>query len=100
MYARLTRYKIKPEFIDEARTLVNEMGRAGIDSAGVFQLINLGGEDGSGVLIAIYQSKEDAGRASDRIKQAWSQFMHLLDQPPEPEDFDVVSYEVAAKTTS
>ncbi len=100
MYARLTRYKIKPEHIDEARTLVNGMGSAGIDSAGVFQLINLGREDGSGMLIAIYQSKEDAGRVFERIKEAWSQFEHLLDGPREPEEFDVVSYEVASKPTS
>lgn len=100
MYARLTRYKIKPGHIDEARALVNEMGSAGIDSAGVFQLINLGGDDGSGMLIAIYQSKEDAGRVSERIKQAWDQIMHLLEKPPEPEEFDVVSYEIAATAES
>ncbi len=100
MYARLTRYKIKPEHIDEARALVNEMGSAGIDTAGVFQLINLGREDGAGMLIAVYQSKEDAGRVFDRIKEAWSQFEHLLDGPPEPEEFDVVSYEVAATAKS
>ena len=100
MYARLTRYKIKPEHIDEARALVNEMGSAGIDSAGVFQLINLGRDDGSGVLIAIYQSQEDAARVSDRIKQAWKQIIPFLDRTPEPDEFDVISYEIAAKPTS
>ena len=100
MHARLTRYKIKPEHIDEARALVNEMGSAGIDSAGVFQLINLGGDDGSGVLIAVYQSKEHAARAFDRVQEAWAQFAHLLEGPPAPEEFDVISFEVAATDTS
>lgn len=96
MHARLTRYKIKPEHIDEARTLVNGMGSAGIDNAGMFQLINLGGEDGSGVLIAVYQSKEDADRIAGRAVEAWAQFMHLLDGPPESEEFDVLAFEMAS----
>ncbi len=100
MHARLTRYKIKPGHIDEARTLVNEIGSAGIDGAGVFQLIHLGGEDGAGVLIAIYQSKEDADRIAGRAKEAWAQFMHFLEAPPESEEFDVLAYDIAAAAQS
>lgn len=95
MYARVTKYRIKADRRDEARTLLNELGAAAVASAGVFQFINLDRDDGAGVLVAIYQTQEDAERAADRVKAAWEQLSHLLVSPPESEGYDVSSYDLA-----
>ena len=91
MYARVSRYRMKEGSFDEAVRMVDSMRPQIKAIPGIHDWLNVGrAEDGSGVVIALYNSKADADAALPRAKEIWAQFADHLAAEPEVEGYDVV----------
>ncbi len=94
MYCRLIRYAVKPDRIDEARTLGDHILALSREFDGITELINLQRSNGKGILMGIYVDREAADAAAPRIVETLGQVMHLMEESPVPEGYRVVNHEV------
>lgn len=94
MYCRLIRYAIKPDRIEEARTLGDGILAISRDLPGIKELLNLQRRDGTGILMGIYIDKKSADEAAPRIVESLGRIVHLLADVPVPEGYRVINHEV------
>ncbi len=94
MYVRVTRFANKPDKIDEAQALAQKLLPDIKSIPGLKVFINAQRDDGKGVTIALYSSKEAADAAHPKAKDLWSRFGDLWLTPPDSEDYKVRMLEV------
>jgi len=87
MYGRLTRFQIKPEYLNELvarlpqiRGLISQIPRGVANYA-------FWNEDGSGVAIAVYEDEVAAEAASEQIAAIWGGLAPMLAGPPVMESY-------------
>ena len=90
MYARITTYTCKPDYVDDgisvAAGLLPQIGSI----AGLQEFICAGRmEDGKCVVIALYDSQMSADEAAPKFEELWGSFDHVLASKPEPEGYSV-----------
>lgn len=91
MYARVSRYQMKSGSFEEAQRMVESMRPQIKAIPGIRDWLNVGrADDGKGVVIALYDSKEAAEAALGSARQIWAQFADHLAAEPEVEAYDVV----------
>ncbi len=91
MYARVTRYKMKPGSVDAARA---EMERSKADimaQPGMLQFVNVMNPDGSGYIVALVESRERSEANAETVRELWGRFKDHLEAAPAPEGFEVIA---------
>jgi len=90
MYARITRYAVRAEQIPDAQDLFRESIGFVRKVRGLELFTNFMNDDGSGLLVAVYENKAAAGAAAPLVQEFWSRFKSLLLAPPALEEFGTV----------
>ena len=91
MYARVSRYRMKPESFAEAQRRVEEMRPQIAAIPGLRAWRNVGREsDATGVVFAIYDDQATAEAAQSVANEIWAEFADHLAGPPETEGYDWV----------
>ena len=91
MYARVSRYQMKSGSFEEAQRMVEAIRPQIKAIPGMRDWLNVGrADDGKGVVIALYDSKEAADAALSSAVKIWAQFSEHLVNQPEVEGYDVV----------
>lgn len=91
MYARVSRYKMKPESFADAQRRVEAMRPQIAALPGLRAWQNVGREsDASGVVFAIYDDQAAAEAAQPAANEIWAHFSDDLAGPPDTEGYDWV----------
>ena len=88
-YARITKFKMKPDAIDEAVARLEGMKDKIMGMPGVLQFINAANDDGTGYVVSIVESKEIAEANTEALMAVWGAFADLLEGIPTPEGFEL-----------
>ena len=94
MYARVTKYRMKPETMNDSIALLQELKPQIMALPGMIQFINVANDDGNGYVISLVESREISDANQDRVAQIWARFADYLAAPPEPAGYDVLMSEV------
>jgi len=91
MFARITKYKMKPDSIAAATALIEQMKPQVLAMPGVVRFINVVDETGSGYVVSLVESKEISDANSEAVKAMWGHFIDFLEEAPVPKGFDVIA---------
>lgn len=91
MQARITRFKMKPEGVAEARTLMEGLRSEIMAQPGIRACLVAMNDDGSGHVVAMIGAQGGSPEAVDRVRMIWHRFHDLLESAPEPEIFDILA---------
>jgi len=87
MYTRITTYRMNPEKFDEALTLAEELKPEIMEIPGIKYWFNNGKEDGSCVVIAIYESEEAAKSAASAL---FTRFAEYMESEPQQQGYPML----------
>jgi len=93
MFARISRYRMKPESVDAAMALLNELKPQIMSLPGMLNFINVMNEDGSGYVVSVVESEEISNANQDKVQAIWARFADHLAEPPVIEGFNVLMNE-------
>ena len=93
MFARITKYRMKPESVETAKAKLIELKPQIMSLPGMKNFINLMNEDGNGCVVSIVESKDLSEANQDRVQALWAQFADHLAEPPVVDGFDVLMNE-------
>lgn len=79
MHARVTHYRAKADRLEEAIAARDEMLPEIERIQGLIRYISLWNEDGTGAVIAVYESAAAAEASAAIAKDMWSRFADLLE---------------------
>jgi hypothetical protein len=88
MYARVTSFKVDPARLPELSAKIEEMAPRAKALPGIIDAYVAWRDDGQGVLVAIYESKEAAARAVGRIQAIWGSLAGLVSAAPRTDAYD------------
>ena len=92
MYARITRFRIKPANLDAAAAKVEELKPRILALPGMQRFINVGNESGDGYVISIVDEQAVSNPGTEQIQAIWAEMGQFLDGAPEaPEVFRVIA---------
>ena len=91
MYARITNYKMKPESIDAAMALLEQLKPQILALPGMVRFINAHDETGAGYVISLVDSKETADANADAVQAIWANFADHLESIPSPQGSGVIA---------
>ena len=91
MYARVTKYKMKPGSREASTSLLNELKSQIMGMPGVHNFVNVMNDDGSGYVISVVESRETSDANAENVKALWANFAEHLEGPPTPEGYDVIA---------
>lgn len=96
MHARVTRFTVTPEKVEEASRLIEEIRLHVMKFPGVVEVIGLEKAGGTErLVIAIYQSRAHADAAIPRTLRAWHALSRILAATPQSSNYEVVARDVA-----
>ncbi len=82
MDARITRFRMKTDKIDEARRKLEQMRPRIMDLPGMRHFINVMGEDGTSYTISLLDETATAP-SPEALKAVWAEFAPFMAGPPE-----------------
>lgn len=91
MFARVTKYKMKPGSRDTATVLLNRLKDSIMGMNGMHNFVNVMNEDGSGYVISVVESEETSDANAEQVQALWGQFAEHLEGPPATESYDVIA---------
>lgn len=91
MFARVTKYKMKPGSRDPATALLNQLKDKIMAMNGMHNFVNVMNDDGSGYVISVVESQETSDANAEQVAALWGQFADHLEGPPTPEGYDVIA---------
>jgi quinol monooxygenase YgiN len=91
MFARITRYKMKPGTRDAATKVLESLRDQIMGMPGMHNFINVMNADGSGYVVSVVESEESSDANAAKVAALWSNFSDFLEGPPKAEGFDVIS---------
>ncbi len=90
MFARITKYKMNPDRMDEATALVEQLLPEIMAMPGVLNFINVANDDGSGYVISVNESQEASDTNAEKVQAIWAKFADFLTEPPTAEGYNVL----------
>ena len=90
MYARITTFGTSPDRYDEANALAEELKPEIMALPGIKFWFDAGNNDGEGMVIAIYDSKESAEAAMSAARDLFARFGEFMTSPPEFKEYEVM----------
>ncbi len=94
MFARITKYRMKPEAIEAAKAKLNELKPRIMSMPGMRNFINVMNSDGSGYVISVVENEQVSNANQEAVQALWANFADYLAEPPSAEGFDVLMNEV------
>lgn len=91
MFARVTNYKMKPESIDAAIALMEQLKPQILAMPGMVRFINSIDETGAGYIVSLVENKDIADSNAQAVQAMWGNFAEFLEEPPVPKGFGVVA---------
>ena len=91
MFARVTKYKMKPESRAAATSIMNSLKPDVMALPGITRFINVINDDGSGYVIALSTVETVDSETAKKFNQLWGAFSEHLEGPPERASFDVTA---------
>ena len=79
MHVRVTHYRVKPGRVDEAVAGRDELMPEIERIPGLKRYMNLWNDDGTGLVVAVYESKAAAEASAETAKAMWSRLSDLLE---------------------
>jgi hypothetical protein len=89
--ARITRFKMRPDAMEAARTLMHGLKAEIMAQPGVKRCTIVMNDDGSGYVIARVGEHGGSPEAVDRVRLLWHRFHDHLESVPDPEIFEVIA---------
>lgn len=93
MFARVTRYRMKPEAVEAAVQKVKSMKPQIMALPGMINFINVINDDGNGYVISVVDSEETSNANQDKVQAIWAQFADDLAEAPVAEGYSVIMNE-------
>ncbi len=93
MFTRVSTFKCDAGRLDEVATLVDKLAPVMKQVPGIVHSSVSWRDDGSGVIVAIYESETKAAAAVETIQAVWAEALTLLTEPPQ-----IATYKNAAIT--
>ena len=90
MYARITTYHCKTETRDDAIAIFEKLKPQIMEIPGLKHLFHTGNEDGNCALIGIYENREAAEAATDKVRALFARFAEYIDSAPKPLGYEVL----------
>lgn len=90
MYGRMTTFKARDIAAVEAQ--LEEIGKKAGSFAGQLRSEVLWNDDGSGIVVAIYESEEAAKEAAAGVAAIWGGLMPLMEGAPTTTEFSKVHF--------
>lgn len=91
LIARITKFKMREGSRDDATEILNSMKQRILELQGIRQFISSMNADGSGYVVVLVDSAEDADANEAEAQEIWSNFGKFLEGPPLPENFDLIA---------
>ncbi len=90
MHVRVTTYSCKEGLVDDGISVAHGLIPQIRSIPGLKEFICAGRmADGKCVIVAIYDTEENAEAAKPIVKKLWGSFDHVLASAPEPEEYSV-----------
>ncbi|QYX56575.1 hypothetical protein K1T73_16265 [Roseovarius sp. SCSIO 43702] len=89
MFARVTRYKLKPGAREAAIAQMETMKSDIMGLPGMQHFINVANEDGNGYVVAIVESRQISDSNADKVAALWGRMSEHLAEKPTAEGYDV-----------
>ena len=93
MFARITRYRMKPDSIAAATALLETLKPQIMALPGLLNFINVMNDDGNGYVVSVLESEDMANANLDQVQALWGQFADHLAEPPATGNFNVLMNE-------
>jgi len=91
MFARVTKYKMKPGSRDAVSELMNSLKGDIMAMPGMHNFINVMNEDGSGYVVAVVDSQATSDANAEKVKALWANFAPHLESIPTPVGYEVIA---------
>ena len=92
MFARISKYKMKPESIADAEAKVQKLLPKILGMDGMVTFTNAIDAEGNGIVVSIVESKEQSDMNAEQIAKIWSEFSDFLLGPPEVSGYRVIAH--------
>jgi hypothetical protein len=90
MYARIARYEVAADKLEETKEIVERALPFVRKVPGLKAYAHVMNDEGQGVEMAIYENKAAAGAAAPMVHQYWLRFSSVLQAQPRLEEFSGV----------
>jgi hypothetical protein len=91
MYARITKYKMKPGTKDAAIKIIEGLKDQVLALEGQQSFLNVMNADGHGYVISTTVNAETAPETGAKIAQLWGAFSDVMEDVQPPESFEVIT---------
>lgn len=91
MFARITHYKMKPDSIDTAMALLEQLKPQIMAMPGMLRFINAHDDTGAGYVVSVVESEEVSNANQESVQAMWANFADYLEGPPTPQGFGVIA---------
>jgi hypothetical protein len=92
MYVRATSFEVDASRVPELSARIARMSPIAKTLPGVLDIYVAWRADGRGLVFAVYESEEAAGRAVARLQAVWGELANLLVSPPRTDIFDTAAH--------
>lgn len=89
MFARITRFQLKPGARDAAMATMESMKADIMALPGLKAFINVMDDDGKGYVVSLVESRALSDANADKVTALWTRMADHLAEMPVPEGFDV-----------
>lgn len=93
MFARISRYKMKPESIADAEAKLQRLMPTIMRMDGMVAFTSAVDADGNGVIVSVVESEEKSDANREQVEGLWAQFRGFLMEEPEIAGYRVVVHE-------
>lgn len=91
MFARVTKYQMKPDSKDAAKALMHQLKGEIMSMPGMHSFTNVMNDDGSGYVVSVVESEEISNSNAPKVAELWGHFADHMMAPPEPVGYDVIA---------
>lgn len=95
MFARVTKYQMKPGSIDEAMSVLEGLKPQIMGMPGMIEFLNVIDDDGNGYVISVVESQEISDANQPTVAALWAKFADYLTGPPSATGHNVLMHERA-----
>jgi len=91
MFARITKFKMKPGSRAEATAMMEKLKTQIMGMNGMKQFINVMNDDGTGYVISVVESQATSDANAEKVAALWANFAPLMEAAPTAEGYEVVA---------
>jgi len=93
MFARISTYKMNPEFVADSEAKLLELMPTIMSMEGMLTFTNAVDADGNGVVVSVVESEEKSNANQEQVAKIWAEFSGYLTEPPVIGGYRVLAHE-------